>query len=124
MDRPSPRPFPAESSSRFRSLLGPLREAVSAASNLDEVHSAIAELERVKSAAEARRLLLVLGEASSFKTDTTLDSKQLAAYLGVTRDWLSRHREEYRPAQVNPAGARPRYSKLEIDRVRRRRRIQ
>ena len=108
---------------RFADLLRPFSDAVHAASTLEEVHDALAELRRAESVAEARRLRLMLSdleaEAQTPEQDRTLDSVQTAEYLGRTLDWVYHHRRLLRPALVGPEDSRPRYSTRELDRLRR-----
>lgn len=107
----APRPTFAEAFSSPREVLASLTE-------LADLHRLLAELRLLELEADSRRLqLLREGVGEGFR-DETLDSKQLALYLGVSPDWLSRHRDLYQAAQVNPANCRPRYSKFAIDSLR------
>ena len=116
-------PLSGNPESRFRRLLDPVREAISAACTLEEVHDALAELRRVESAAEEQRLRLTFNgletEAQSPEQDRTLDSSETAVYLGRSLDWAYHHRRLLRPALVSPDDSRPRYSTRELDRLRR-----
>jgi hypothetical protein len=123
MDRPSPCPFPRHVEAQFADLLRPFSEAVGAASSLEEIHDALAELRRVESVAEEQRLRLTLNgleaDAQTPEQDRTLDSAQTANYLSRSLDWVYHHRGLLRPALVSPEDSRPRYSTRELDRLRR-----
>jgi hypothetical protein len=123
MGRSGPASLPPESSSRFRRLLDPMREAVGTASTVEEIHDALAELRRVESLAEAQRVRLTLNDleavTQSPELDRTLDSVQTAQYLSRSLDWIYHHRRLLRPALVSPEDSRPRYSTGELDRLRR-----
>jgi hypothetical protein len=90
---------------------------------LEEIHDALAELQRAASVAEEQRLRLTLNglgaETQRPEEDRTLDSAQTAEYLGRSIDWVYHHRGLLRPALVSPEDSRPRYSTRELDRLRR-----
>lgn len=100
-------------------LLTAARDEVRQAEDPDQITETLAALRVLETEAEGRRLALLMARAPDpTPDDGILDSKQTAAFLGVSTDWIYRHRSRLVSAMVSPPGSNKKYSRVRLRELR------